>query len=46
MRRIAGVDHSWVVLGRSDHAAHLERQREFVDAIVAFLEQGRPGRAR
>jgi pimeloyl-ACP methyl ester carboxylesterase len=46
MRRLAGVDHSWVVLGRSDHAAHLERQREFVDAIVAFLEQGRPGRVR
>ena len=44
MRQIAGVDHAWVVLGRSDHAAHLERQQSFVDAIVAFVEQSARGR--
>ena len=39
MAKLAGVDRSWVVLARSDHAAHLERQREFADAVAAFLRQ-------
>ena len=37
MARVSGVDRSWVVLARADHAAHLERQREFVDAVVGFI---------
>jgi pimeloyl-ACP methyl ester carboxylesterase len=41
MARAAGVDRSWVVLARADHGAHLERQREFVDALVAFLATSR-----
>ena len=39
MSRVSGVDRSWVVLARSDHAAHLERQREFADAVAAFLDR-------
>lgn len=37
MSRLTAVDRSWVVLARADHAAHLERQREFVDAVVGFV---------
>lgn len=39
--RLAGVDHSWVVLAKADHVAHLERQPAFADAIVSFLRQPR-----
>lgn len=46
MARVAGVDRSWVVLARADHAAHLERQPEFVDALVNFMSRERENRAR
>ena len=39
MAKLTGIDRSWVVLARSDHAAHLERQREFADAVATFLQQ-------
>ena len=37
--KLASVDRAWVVLARSDHAAHLERQRAFVNALVSFLQR-------
>lgn len=37
--RMNGVDRALVVLARADHAAHLERQREFVNALLGFLER-------
>ena len=37
--RLATVDRWWVVIGRADHAAHLERQGEFVQAVVSFMER-------
>jgi pimeloyl-ACP methyl ester carboxylesterase len=37
--RLSGVDHWWVVLAHADHAAHLERQPAFVNAVVAFMER-------
>jgi pimeloyl-ACP methyl ester carboxylesterase len=37
--RLAGVDKWWVVLSHADHAAHLERQTAFVNALVSFLER-------
>lgn len=42
MAKVGGVDRAWVVLAGADHAAHLERQREFVDAVVGFLTSVRP----
>ena len=39
MAAVSGVDRQWTVLAHADHAAHLERQREFVDAVVSFLER-------
>ena len=43
--KVTGVDRSWVVLARSDHAAHLERQQAFVDAVTGFLSRD-PARRR
>jgi pimeloyl-ACP methyl ester carboxylesterase len=37
--RLSGVDHWWVVLAHADHAAHLERQPAFVNAVVSFMER-------
>jgi pimeloyl-ACP methyl ester carboxylesterase len=37
--RLAGMDKWWVVLSHADHAAHLERQTAFVNAVVSFLER-------
>ena len=37
--RLATADRWWVVLANSDHVAHLERQREFVQAVVSFMER-------
>jgi pimeloyl-ACP methyl ester carboxylesterase len=37
MARVTGVDRQWVVLAHADHAAHLERQPEFADALASFL---------
>lgn len=39
MRRLTRVDRSWVVLASTDHAAHLERQRDFVQVLVSFMER-------
>jgi pimeloyl-ACP methyl ester carboxylesterase len=39
--RLAGVDRWWVVLAHADHAAHLERQPAFVNAVVSFMERAR-----
>jgi pimeloyl-ACP methyl ester carboxylesterase len=33
------ADRWWVVLPGADHAAHLELQAEFVNALVAFMER-------
>jgi pimeloyl-ACP methyl ester carboxylesterase len=40
--RVATADRWWVVLPGVDHAAHLEAQREFVNAVVAFMERRMP----
>ena len=37
--RLTGVDRRWVVLANADHAAHLERQAAFVNAVVSFMER-------
>jgi pimeloyl-ACP methyl ester carboxylesterase len=37
--QLANVDRAWVVLVNSDHVAHLERPKDFVYAITAFLWQ-------
>ena len=37
--RLATADRWWVVLAHADHAAHLERQRAFVQAVVSFMER-------
>jgi pimeloyl-ACP methyl ester carboxylesterase len=37
--RLAGVDRWWVVLAHADHAAHLERQTAFVNAVAGFMER-------
>jgi len=37
--RLTGVDRRWVVLAHADHAAHLERQAAFVNAVVSFMER-------
>jgi pimeloyl-ACP methyl ester carboxylesterase len=37
--RLAGMDRWWVVLAHADHAAHLERQTAFVNAVVSFMER-------
>ena len=34
---LASVDRQWVVFAAADHVAHLERPRDFVYAITAFL---------
>lgn len=39
LARVNGVDKAWVVLSHADHAAHLERQAAFVNAVVSFLER-------
>ena len=41
LSKIVGIDRSWVVLAKADHVAHLERQEEFVKALVDFLERER-----
>lgn len=46
MARVAGVDRRWIVLARTDHVAHLERQREFADDVAAFLARLAPAGAR
>jgi len=38
------VDRWWVVLASADHVAHLERQPEFVQAVVSFMERAGPTR--
>ena len=43
-KRLNGVDRQWVVLAHADHVAHLERQREWVDAVTNFVEQTRSRR--
>lgn len=35
--RLRGIDRDWVVLAKTDHAAHLERQATFVHALTTFL---------
>ncbi len=40
-KRLNGVDRQWSVLAHADHVAHLERQREWVDAVTSFVEQTR-----
>lgn len=37
--RLATADRWWVVLANADHVAHLERQPEFVQALVGFMER-------
>lgn len=37
--RLGTADRWWVVLAGADHAAHLELQRAFVNALVAFIER-------
>jgi pimeloyl-ACP methyl ester carboxylesterase len=37
--RLRGMDRSWVVLAHADHAAHLERQPAFVNAVASFMER-------
>lgn len=37
--RLGTADRWWVVLPGADHAAHLELQRAFVNALVAFMER-------
>lgn len=37
--RLGTADRWWVVLPGVDHAAHLEAQRAFVNALVAFMER-------
>jgi alpha-beta hydrolase superfamily lysophospholipase len=37
--RLGTADRWWVVLAGADHVAHLELQREFVNALVAFMER-------
>jgi pimeloyl-ACP methyl ester carboxylesterase len=37
--RLATVDRWWVVLAHADHAAHLERQPAFVNAVASFMER-------
>jgi pimeloyl-ACP methyl ester carboxylesterase len=32
-------DREWIVLARSDHVAHLERQSAFVNGVVGFLNR-------
>ena len=39
--RLASVDRWWVVLSSADHVAHLEKQPEFVHALVSFMERPR-----
>ena len=39
--RLGTADRWWVVLAKADHAAHLERQSAFVQAVVSFLERPR-----
>jgi pimeloyl-ACP methyl ester carboxylesterase len=37
--RLRGIDRWWVVLAHADHAAHLERQPAFVNAVASFMER-------
>jgi pimeloyl-ACP methyl ester carboxylesterase len=37
--RLIGLDKWWIVLAHADHAAHLERQTAFVNAVVSFMER-------
>ncbi|HET7188530.1 MAG TPA: alpha/beta fold hydrolase [Gemmatimonadaceae bacterium] len=37
--RLGTADRWWVVLPGADHAAHLELQHAFVNALVAFMER-------
>ena len=37
--RLGTADRWWVVLPGADHAAHLETQNAFVNALVAFMER-------
>jgi pimeloyl-ACP methyl ester carboxylesterase len=37
--RLGTADRWWVVLPGADHAAHLELQQAFVNALVAFMER-------
>lgn len=37
--RLGTADRWWVVLPGADHAAHLELQRAFVNALVSFMER-------
>ena len=39
--RMSGVDRALVVLARTDHAAHLEKQPLFVSSLLGFLERDR-----
>ena len=39
LARMGAVDRAWVVLSHADHAAHLERQAAFVNAVIDFLER-------
>jgi pimeloyl-ACP methyl ester carboxylesterase len=40
--RLGTADRWWVVLPGADHAAHLERQQAYVNALVAFMERRAP----
>lgn len=37
--RLGTADRWWVVLPGADHAAHLETQRAFVNALLSFIER-------
>ena len=39
MATLGTVDRWWIVLSHADHAAHLERQTAFVNALVGFLQR-------
>jgi pimeloyl-ACP methyl ester carboxylesterase len=40
--RLGTADRWWVVLPGADHAAHLELQQAYVNALVAFMERRAP----
>lgn len=39
--RLGTADRWWIVLPTVDHAAHLETQTAFVNALIGFLDRGR-----
>ena len=37
--RLRDVDRAWVIIPRTDHALHLEKQAEFIAAVRGFVER-------